>query len=177
MNCNKNNPLWNTAKNCQNKLSEEIITSYKNYKNDQAHYTAKVQNKETWIKSNLYDQQPSYYYRKSGFTRTPLISVNPIASSLHTMEKVALQSEGNISVPNYEDYLDTLNIRNDSYVTNAGVPSRGNSTKRSLTRLRPGNACGGIGVDIKHGSYERYLIKLKGHTIKPNANNCYCTDE
>jgi hypothetical protein len=43
------------------------------------------------------------------------------------------------------------------------VPSRGNSTKSSLTRQRPG-ACapGGIGVDVKHGSYARYLARLKG---------------
>ena len=43
------------------------------------------------------------------------------------------------------------------------VPSRGNSTKRSLTRDRPGSQKpGGIGVDIKHGSYDRYLARLKG---------------
>tara|TARA_B110000967_G_scaffold178764_1_gene193796 strand:+ start:82 stop:732 length:651 start_codon:yes stop_codon:yes gene_type:complete len=43
------------------------------------------------------------------------------------------------------------------------VPSRGNSTKSSLTRDRPGSqAPGGKGVDIKHGSYARYLARLKG---------------
>lgn len=43
------------------------------------------------------------------------------------------------------------------------VPSRGNSTKTSLTRNRPGSqAPGGKGVDIKHGNYARYLARLKG---------------
>jgi hypothetical protein len=43
------------------------------------------------------------------------------------------------------------------------VPSRGNSTKRSLTRDRPG-ACspGGVGCDIKFNSYDRYLNRIKG---------------
>jgi len=43
------------------------------------------------------------------------------------------------------------------------VPSRGNSTRSSLTRDRPGSqAPGGEGVDIKHGSYARYIARLKG---------------
>jgi hypothetical protein len=47
------------------------------------------------------------------------------------------------------------------------VPSRGtNSARSSITRARPG-ACSapGKGVDIKHGSYDRYLAKLKGRTV------------
>ncbi len=43
------------------------------------------------------------------------------------------------------------------------VPSHGNSTKYSLTRERPGSQRpGGKGVDVKHGSYARYLARLKG---------------
>ncbi len=45
----------------------------------------------------------------------------------------------------------------------AGTNPGANSTKRSTTRLRPGALSpGGIGVDIKHNSYERYLNRLKG---------------
>jgi hypothetical protein len=61
------------------------------------------------------------------------------------------------------------------------VPSHGNSTKRSLTRDRPGaQAPGGKGVDVKHGSYARYLARLKGKgplktqsdtTLKPIEGN------
>lgn len=48
----------------------------------------------------------------------------------------------------------------------ANVPSRGNSTKQTLTRARPG-ACapGGVGCDIKFNSYDRYLNRLKGRTV------------
>ena len=43
------------------------------------------------------------------------------------------------------------------------VPSHGSSTRSSITRNRPGSMRpGGIGVDIKHGSYARYLARLKG---------------
>ena len=44
------------------------------------------------------------------------------------------------------------------------VPSHGaSSTKTSITRMRPGScSAAGQGVDIKHGSYARYLARLKG---------------
>ena len=47
------------------------------------------------------------------------------------------------------------------------IPSRGNSTKSTLTRARPG-ACspGGIGCDVKHDSYARYLNRVKGRALK-----------
>ena len=47
-------------------------------------------------------------------------------------------------------------------VASGGNPG-GNSTKRTITRCRPGALSpGGIGVDIKHNSYYRYLAKIKG---------------
>jgi hypothetical protein len=47
---------------------------------------------------------------------------------------------------------------------NRNVPSHGaNSTKTSITRMRPGScSAAGQGVDIKHGSYARYLARIKG---------------
>ena len=82
-------------------------------------------------------------------------------------------------------------------VVKRNVPSRGNSTKSSITRERPGaQSAPGIGVDVKHGSYHRYLERLKGkgpsRTQPPNNNiplygnktrsygisnttNCFCT--
>ena len=52
-------------------------------------------------------------------------------------------------------------------VVHSHVPSRGvNSAHATITRARPG-ACSapGSGVDVKHGSYARYLAKLKGKTV------------
>ena len=48
-------------------------------------------------------------------------------------------------------------------VTASGSTYGGNSLKRSLVRMRPGAMSpGGLGVDIKHNSYDRYLNRLKG---------------
>tara|TARA_B100000963_G_scaffold351837_1_gene364071 strand:- start:637 stop:1212 length:576 start_codon:yes stop_codon:yes gene_type:complete len=53
--------------------------------------------------------------------------------------------------------------------TSNNVVSRGNSVKRSVTSNRPGSmAPGGFGVDVKHGSYSRYLGKIKANNIKEN---------
>jgi hypothetical protein len=52
-------------------------------------------------------------------------------------------------------------------VVHSHVPSRGvSSAHATITRARPG-ACSapGSGVDVKHGSYARYLAKLKGKTV------------
>lgn len=47
------------------------------------------------------------------------------------------------------------------------VPTRGNSTKSSITRCRPGStAPGGQGVDIKHNSYARFLNRKKAGVIR-----------
>jgi hypothetical protein len=44
-----------------------------------------------------------------------------------------------------------------------GSTYHSSSTKHSITRLRPGSMSpGGLGVDIKHNSYDRYLNKIKG---------------
>jgi hypothetical protein len=52
------------------------------------------------------------------------------------------------------------------HVTPNPVPSHGNSTKTSITRLRPGALKpGGAGVDIKHNSYARYLNRRKGQAM------------
>jgi len=49
------------------------------------------------------------------------------------------------------------------HVQTAYVPSRGSSTRHSITRNRPGAMSpGGVGVDMKHGSYDRYLARIKG---------------
>lgn len=83
------------------------------------------------------------------------------------------------------------------HVVKRNVPSRGNSTKYSITRHRPGaQSAPGSGVDVKHGSYHRYLERLKGkgpsrtqlpnHNIPlygnktryygvSNSNSCFCT--
>jgi len=54
-----------------------------------------------------------------------------------------------------------------SIISNNNVPSRGNSVRTTLTRHRPGaSSAPGKGVDVKHGSYERYLLKKKYNNLK-----------
>jgi len=49
------------------------------------------------------------------------------------------------------------------------VPTRGNSTRTTVTSNRPGAAVpGGRGVDIKHNSYARYLARKKGKIFNVN---------
>ena len=48
-------------------------------------------------------------------------------------------------------------------VVRTDVPSHASSTRHSITRCRPGSTSApGAGVDVKHGSYDRYLARLKG---------------
>jgi len=48
----------------------------------------------------------------------------------------------------------------------SGSSYHSSSTKHSITRDRPGAMSpGGIGVDIKHNSYERRLLRLKGKSV------------
>jgi hypothetical protein len=61
-----------------------------------------------------------------------------------------------------------MSDRNVAHVQKVVVPSRGDSTRSTLTRARPG-ACsaGGAGVDVKHGSYDRYLARIRGKSCNP----------
>jgi len=74
-------------------------------------------------------------------------------------------------------YWNQMSDRNRPHIQTRFVPGRGggggNSVKSSITRLRPGSlGPAGAGVDIKHGSYDRYLNKIKGNVLKqgPPAN-------
>ena len=91
-------------------------------------------------------------------------------SSEYTMNKSAL----NVYIPpiiNPTKSLYGLNWNQMSDravpgVVKTNVPSYGNSTRSSVTRMRPGSTSApGKGVDMKHGSYERYLGRLKGKSV------------
>ena len=69
--------------------------------------------------------------------------------------------------------------RNRLHIQTRYVPGNGaNSTKSSITRLRPGSlgpaGKNAIGVDVKHNSYNRYLGRLKARSLgaspKPDNN-------
>jgi len=60
--------------------------------------------------------------------------------------------------------------RNRLHIQTRYVPGNGaNSTKTSITRLRPGSmgpaGKNAVGVDVKHNSYDRYLGRLKAKSL------------
>lgn len=87
-----------------------------------------------------------------------------IDSAQYVMNKASLTS--------YEPWLwNQQSDRTYPHVQNATVPSHGNSTKRTLTRARPGASTpGGVGCDIKFNSYARYLNRLKGKSDLRRGN-------
>ena len=104
-------------------------------------------------------------------TQKKIWNVVRVPSSLYTMNIGALNvvdvSNGGVNFTNWNQMSD----RNLPSVQGAYhglyVPSRGNSTKTSITRMRPGSgAPGGKGVDIKHNSYARYLARKKASNIR-----------
>jgi hypothetical protein len=89
-------------------------------------------------------------------------------ASLYTMNLATCHvynKEISLSILNWNQSSD----RPVAHISPRVVPSRGSSVKSSVTRCRPG-ACapGGAGVDVKHGSYDRRLAKLKGKTCTRN---------
>jgi hypothetical protein len=82
-----------------------------------------------------------------------------------TYSVVELDNFGYIVSPgvNWNQMSDRKNPHIQKVVSASGSTYGGNSLKRTLTRLRPGALSpGGVGVDIKHNSYDRYLARLKG---------------
>jgi len=83
-------------------------------------------------------------------------------SSLYTMNLGAFNVVGGTTLPLWNAQSD----RKTAGIVKRNVPRHGNSTRTSITRCRPGGtSAAGAGVDVKHGSYARYLAKLKGKTL------------
>jgi hypothetical protein len=63
-----------------------------------------------------------------------------------------------------------MSDRNKLAIQTRYVPTRGNSTKSSITANRPGSmgpaGKNAIGVDMKHNSYDRYLGRLKAKNLQ-----------
>lgn len=74
---------------------------------------------------------------------------------------------------NWNQMSDRKQPHRQTVITSSGSSYGGNSTKRSLVRMRPGAMSpGGAGVDIKHNSYDRYLNRIKGKApLRPGPIN------
>jgi len=126
--------------------------------------------------SNLTSNNPANQYQKLKLIQNTV----RVPSSIYTMNLGALNvyqkptsglqpiyNDGSIYVTgggaNWNQMSDRKSPHTQVAVTASGSTYHGSSTKRTITRARPGAGCpGGIGVDIKHNSYDRYLNRLKG---------------
>ena len=128
--------------------------------------------------SNMASDDPATQYQRQKIIQNTV----RVKSSLYTMNLAALNvyqrpetkynlvtlSEGGPSyiVPpgvNWNQMSDRKEPHIQVVRTGSGSAYGASSTKRSITRLRPGSLSpGGNGVDIKHNSYERYLNRIKG---------------
>ena len=93
-----------------------------------------------------------------------------VASSLYTMNVGSLSSYESANTQKDHVPWNQMSDRKKEHVQNvvtaSGSTYGGNSSKRSLLRMRPGAMSpGGAGVDIKHNSYERRLNRLKGRAV------------
>ena len=93
--------------------------------------------------------------------------LNFTGNRTNILKKSTLQWGKSFNLRNQSDQV--LPSRSKSIFKNQftiNVPSRGNSVKSTTTANRPGASTpGGEGVDVKHGSYQRYLDKKKGKIL------------
>lgn len=126
--------------------------------------------------NNLNGNEPASQYQRQKLIQNTV----RVKSSLYTMNLAALSSyqrplnepqlveqAGSQYVVPSRTYWNQMSDRAKPSVqktkTASGSTYHSSSTRHSITRHRPGALSpGGIGVDIKHNSYERYLLKLKG---------------
>lgn len=128
---------------------------------------------------NLASDNPASQYQRQKLIQNTV----RVPSSLYTMNLAGLsgyqkpsstyqlieQSETPYLAPprvNWNQMSDRAKPSKQFVKTNSGSTYHSSSTRHTIVRNRPGAMSpGGIGVDIKHNSYERRLNKLKGKTV------------
>jgi hypothetical protein len=114
--------------------------------------------------TNLTSNTPANQYQRQKIIQNTV----RVASSLYTMNLGALNAYTQPTPATYNVCWNQMSDRPIPSVQKTYVPTKGgtigsNSTKHTVTGPRPGaQSPGGIGCDIKHNSYDRYLNRLKG---------------
>ena len=89
-------------------------------------------------------------------------------ASLYTMNLATCNVYNNINSVNNVNW-NQMSDRNNAHIQKNIVPTRASSTRQTITRNRPGaGSPGGVGVDVKHNSYDRHLARLKGKSCSKN---------
>lgn len=110
---------------------------------------------------NLASMSPFAQYQRQKLIQNTV----RVPSSIYTMNLGALSvyQQPNATYGVNWNQMSDRKERHEQRANASGTNPGGNSTKSTITRLRPGALSpGGAGVDIKHNSYARYLARLKG---------------
>jgi len=110
--------------------------------------------------TNLNSNTPANQYQKLKLIQNTV----RVASSLYTMNLGSLNAYVKPTSATYNVCWNQMSDRPIPSVQKTYVPTYGsNSTRHTVTGPRPGaQSPGGVGCDIKHNSYDRYLNRLKG---------------
>jgi hypothetical protein len=112
--------------------------------------------------TNMTANTPANQYQKLKLIQNTV----RVPASLYTMNLGALSAYSNPTKKTYNVYWNQMSDRTVPSVQKTIVPSGTNTglngVHTSMTSSRPGGQSpGGIGCDIKHNSYDRYLNKMK----------------
>ena len=130
-----------------------------------------------------------FYYRyrscKSNFPNRTYTDLTGFTPEEQYQKQLIIQKKVRLNSSLYTSILQSIKSHNGSYgvcwnqmsdryvpsvqksLVPTGTYSALNKRRSSVTSSRPGcQAPGGIGCDIKHNSYDRYLNRLKGNVNK-----------
>ena len=100
-------------------------------------------------------------------TQKQIWSQTGISGSLYSMDLSSLTVSRQRLQSGKDVNWNQLSERHLPGVQRAAIPSHGSSTRGNVTRMRPGSlAPSGTGVDIKSGSYARYLALKKSYNLR-----------
>ena len=110
--------------------------------------------------TNLNSNTPANQYQRQKLIQNTV----RVASSLYTMNLGSLNAYVKPGVDTHNVCWNQMSDRPIPSVQKTYVPTYGtSSTRHTVTGPRPGaQSPGGVGCDIKHNSYDRYLNRLKG---------------
>jgi hypothetical protein len=110
--------------------------------------------------TNLNSNTPANQYQRLKLIQNTV----RVASSLYTMNLGSLNAYTQPTPATYNVCWNQMSDRPIPSVQKTYIPTYGSSsTRHTVTGPRPGaQSPGGVGCDIKHNSYDRYLNRLKG---------------
>jgi hypothetical protein len=153
-----------------------IVSNKSDYYNNLYNKKTTTVYRKRYCDTNLNSNDPSSQYQRLKLIQNTV----RVPSSIYTMNLGALNvyehpknvyqtiyNNGSTYVSgggvNWNQMSDRSSPHKQVVVTSSGSTYRGSSTKRTIVSCKPGALSpGGVGCDIKHNSYERYLNRIKG---------------